>query len=259
MQFDYQDQQDCIIKAHGLTKKYNGSSAGTTALSGVEFYVKQGEFLGVMGPSGSGKTTLLNTLSTIDRPTSGEIIFDGRKLSQLNDAELAVFRRTHVGFVFQEYNLLDNLSVRDNIALPLVLSGISPKLIMKKVEQLASFFSIHEQLDKPPYQLSGGQRQRVAAARAMISSPKVVFADEPTGALDSKSAQDLLNAFENLHQNYDTTLVMVTHDAFAASYCDRVFFLKDGQLYGRLDKQGQRQVFFQSILDMLGAMGGAAQ
>lgn len=253
----YNDQSSVVIQARALTKRYNGSASGTIALGGIDLSVKRGDFLGVMGPSGSGKTTLLNVLSTIDKPTSGEIDFAGQSLNQMNDEQLAVFRRRSIGFVFQEYNLLDNLSVRDNIALPLVLSGTAPKAILQKVEQLAQFFSIDEQLDKPPYQLSGGQRQRVAAARAMISEPRVLFADEPTGALDSKSAQDLLSAFENLHKQYKTTILMVTHDAFAASFCDRVLFLKDGQLYGRLDKQSKRQVFFQSILDMLGAMGGA--
>ncbi len=253
------EKADYIIQATALSKKYSGSGSGTTALSGIDLSVRRGEFLGVMGPSGSGKTTLLNVLSTIDIPTSGTIVVDGQPLSEMNDAALAVFRRGTMGFVFQEYNLLDNLLVRDNIALPLVLTGVASKEISRRVEEMADFFAIGEQLDKPPYQLSGGQRQRVAAARAMISSPKVLFADEPTGALDSKAAQDLLTAFVNLHQQYGVTIVMVTHDAFAASYCDRVLFLKDGQLYGRLDKQGMRQVFFQSILDMLGSMGGVNQ
>ncbi len=252
-------QDSCVIRASGLVKKYNGGANGAVALNQVDLEVERGEFLGIMGPSGSGKTTLLNVLSTIDRPTSGRIQFDGQNLETLDDKAMAGFRRTRIGFVFQEYNLLDNLSVRDNIALPLVLGGTQPKKILSEVDRLAGFFGIGDQLDKAPYQLSGGQRQRVAAARAMISAPAVLFADEPTGALDSLAAADLLGAFEQLHVRYGTTLVMVTHDAYAASYCNRVLFLKDGALHGRLDRQNGRQVFFQSILDMLGAMGGDAK
>jgi putative ABC transport system ATP-binding protein len=248
-----------IIETFGLTKRYNGSTEGTIALAGIDLYVQRGEFLGVMGPSGSGKTTLLNTLSTIDKPSSGQILFDRKRLDNMNEKDLAQFRRANVGFVFQEYNLLDNLSVRDNIALPLVLQGRHTREILFETDKLAKFFGIEDQLPKAPYQLSGGQRQRVAAARAMISGPKVLFADEPTGSLDSRAATELLGQFQSLNESYGATILMVTHDAFAASYCDRVLFLKDGAIYGRLDKSGQRQVFFQSILDMLGAMGGAKQ
>ena len=211
-----------------------------------------------MGPSGSGKTTLLNLLSSIDKPTSGKVFFQDVDLETVKNKELAHFRRDQIGFLFQDFNLLDNMTVMDNIALPLALNMVHHGEINKKVTELAGFFKIEEQLQKYPYQLSGGQKQRAAAARSLIASPKVVFADEPTGALDSKSAVELLECLTGLNKKYQTTIVMVTHDAFEASHCDRILFLKDGYIHARLDKTETRKELFKKTLDMLGAMGGVS-
>ena len=245
-----------IIKTQGLRKEYGSSGLKFPALNGIDLEVEKGEFLAIMGPSGSGKTTLLNILSTIDRPTGGKVSFDGRDLLSIKSEELAKFRRDKIGFVFQDFNLLDNMTVMDNIALPLALNKARHEDITKKVAGLAGFFGIEQQLGKYPWQLSGGQKQRAAAARAMIMNPAVIFADEPTGALDSKSSAELLECFKKLNSQYGTTVIMVTHDAFAASYCGRIMFLKDGAIHARLDRTGDRKELFHRILDMLGAMGG---
>ncbi len=247
---------DAIIKTRGLMKEYGSRGMKFTALNGIDIEVDKGEFLAVMGPSGSGKTTLLNLISTIDRPSAGKIFFEGLDLGTVKNRELARFRRDKVGFVFQDFNLLDNMSVMDNIALPLALNRVEYRDIIRKVQELSAFFGIEQQLSKYPYQLSGGQKQRAAAARALITSPSVIFADEPTGALDSKSSSELLGCFKNLNTKYGTTIIMVTHDAFAASYCDRIMFLKDGAIHARIDKSGGRKELFHKILDMQGAMGG---
>lgn len=247
-----------IIKTQGLRKEYGSKGMKFPALNGIDIDVEKGEFLAIMGPSGSGKTTLLNILSTIDRPTGGKVSFDGQELLQLKSEELAKFRRDKIGFVFQDFNLLDNMSVMDNIALPLALNGVHHKDITKKVNELAAFFGIEQQLAKYPWQLSGGQKQRAAAARALIMNPSVIFADEPTGALDSKSSGELLECFKKLNSQYGTTIIMVTHDAFAASYCERIMFLKDGAIHARLDRTSDRKELFHRILDMLGAMGGGS-
>lgn len=247
---------DTIIKVQGLKKEYGLRGVRFPALNGVDLDVRKGEFLGIMGPSGSGKTTLLNLISTIDKPTSGNIIFENVDFSRIKNREMARFRRDKIGFIFQEFNLLDNMTVMDNIALPLALNKNDHKFIVSRVKELAAFFGIEEHLSKYPYQLSGGQKQRTAVARALITSPLVIFADEPTGALDSRSSAELLECFVNLNRKYGTTIVMVTHDAFAASYCDRIVFLKDGIIHAKLDRSGNRKDFFRSILDMVGAMGG---
>ncbi len=247
-----------IIKTQGLRKEYGVKGLKFLALGGIDLEVEKGEFLAVMGPSGSGKTTLLNILSTIDSPTSGKVLFEDTDLSGLKSEDLAKFRRDKIGFVFQDFNLLDNMSVMDNIALPLALNKIHHKEITNKVNELAGFFGIEKQLVKYPWQLSGGQKQRAAAARALIMNPSVIFADEPTGALDSKSSAELLECFKKLNTQYNTTVIMVTHDAFAASYCARIMFLKDGAIHARLDRTGDRKELFHRILDMLGAMGGVS-
>ncbi|MCX7773292.1 MAG: ABC transporter ATP-binding protein [Clostridia bacterium] len=245
-----------IIKTQDLKKEYGSKGVKYQALTGIDLEVNKGEFLAIMGPSGSGKTTLLNILSTIDKPTSGKVSFNGMDLFSIKNEELAKFRRDRIGFVFQDFNLLDNMTVMDNIALPLALNKANHKDITAKVHELAGFFGIEQQLTKYPYQLSGGQKQRVAAARALIMNPSVIFADEPTGALDSKASAELLECFKRLNTNFGTTIIMVTHDAFAASYCGRIMFLKDGAIHARLDSSGSRKDLFHKILDMLGAMGG---
>lgn len=251
-----QRTMEFLIRTRGLKKDYGSKGMRFNALNGIDLEVQKGEFIAVMGPSGSGKTTLLNLISTIDRPTEGKIFFGDADLDVLKSGDLARFRRDNIGFVFQDFNLLDNMTVMDNIALPLALNKADHRDITSKVTELAAFFGIEEQLPKYPYQLSGGQRQRTATARALITSPAAVFADEPTGALDSKSSAELLECFKSMNSRFGTTIIMVTHDAFAASFCDRILFLKDGAIHARLDRTGSRKELFHKILDMLGAMGG---
>lgn len=245
-----------IIEVNNLSRIYGAQGAVCRALFEVSFTIDTGEFAAIMGPSGSGKTTLLNLISTIDKPTSGRIMVDGREIGNLKETELARFRRDAIGFVFQEFNLLDNMTIRDNIALPLALNNEKPPTILQKVQELTKLFGIDNQLNKYPYQLSGGQKQRAAVCRAMVNDPKILFADEPTGALDSKSASELLACFQNVRDQYGTTVVMVTHDASAASYCDRVLFLKDGMMSGKLENNGKGEEFFNKILNMVALLGG---
>lgn len=247
-----------VIETEDLKKIYGSKGTSFTALAGIDLKIERGEFLGIMGPSGAGKTTLLNLISTIDRPTSGRIIFDGKDLTTIKDRDLSKLRRNNIGFIFQDFNLLDNLTVEDNISLPLALEKKNHKEILNKVEEISDFFGIKDQLKKYPYQLSGGQKQRSAAARALITSPSVVFADEPTGALDSKSSAELLQSMIRMNEKYKTTVMMVTHDAFAASYCKRILFIKDGRIHARLDKDESRKEFFHRILDLLAAFGGGS-
>jgi len=247
---------EITLEAKNLKKEYGSKGIIFTALDGIDLKVYKGEFLGIMGPSGAGKTTLLNVLSTIDRPTSGKIYYDGKDILTMKNRELSLFRRNNIGFLFQDFNLLDNMSVQDNIALPLALSNVNAKEIKEKVERLCEFFGLKDHLKKYPYQLSGGQKQRVAAARALITSPSIVFADEPTGALDSKSSQELLQCLLRMNEELNATIIMVTHDAFAASYCKRILYLKDGKIHARLDKDSTRKEFFRRIIDFVGSMGG---
>lgn len=245
-----------MIKVNNLTKLYGQRGVVCRALHEVSLEIGAGEFVAVMGPSGSGKTTLLNIISTIDKSTEGTVMIDGRETGAFKERELAVFRRDVIGFVFQEFNLLDNMTIRDNIALPLTLNNIKAEEILRKVQELTVLFGIDNQLDKYPYQLSGGQKQRAAVCRALVNEPKILFADEPTGALDSKSASELLACFQNVKNQYGTTVVMVTHDASAASYCDRVMFLKDGMISGKLETNGNAEEFFKKILNMVALLGG---
>lgn len=247
---------EIVLEAKNLKKEYGTKSMTAIAVDNIDLKVGKGEFLGIMGPSGAGKTTLLNMLSTIDRPTSGEIYYEGRDILNMKNRELSIFRRNNIGFIFQDFNLLDNMSIEDNMALPLALSGVNAREIRARVKDLSNFFGLKEHLGKYPYQLSGGQKQRVAAARALITSPAIVFADEPTGALDSKASQELLQCLEQMNYKFNTTIIMVTHDAFAASYCKRILFLKDGKIHARLDKDSSRKEFFKRIIDLLAAMGG---
>lgn len=247
---------EIVLETRNLRKEYGTRGMVFAAIDGVDVKVYKGEFLGIMGPSGAGKTTLLNILSTIDRPTSGKVYYGDKDISTMKNRELSIFRRNNIGFLFQDFNLLDNMSVEDNMALPLALSNVNIKEIKERVERLSSFFGLKDQLKKYPYQLSGGQKQRVAAARAIITSPTIVFADEPTGALDSKSSQELLQCLVKMNEELNTTIIMVTHDAFAASYCKRILYLKDGRIHARLDKDSTRKEFFKRIIDFVGSMGG---
>mgnify|MGYP001270262553 FL=1 len=247
---------EIVLETKKLRKEFGSKGMTFTAIEDIDLSVNKGEFLGIMGPSGAGKTTLLNLLSTIDRPTSGEIYYEGKNIGNMKNRELSIFRRNNIGFIFQDFNLLDSMSVEDNMALPLALSKVNARVINEKVGELSKFFGLKEQLKKYPYQLSGGQKQRVAAARALITSPSIVFADEPTGALDSKSSQELLQCLSQMNEEFNTTIIMVTHDAFAASYCKRILFIKDGKIHARIDRDSSRKEFFKRIIDFLGSMGG---
>ena len=227
-----------ILSVSELKKVYGKGGAVTHALDGVSLSLEAGEFVGVMGPSGSGKTTLLNCVSTIDRPTSGSIVIDGKELTRLRGTELARFRRENLGFVFQDFNLLDTLSVRDNIFLPLVLGRYKYGEMAKRLKALAPKLNIEDLLNKQPFELSGGQKQRVAVARALITNPKLILADEPTAALDSKNSDGLLELFEQIN-NEGQTILMVTHSSLAASHASRVLFIKDGQIFHQLYRAGK--------------------
>ena len=241
-----------ILEVDGVGKRYGragvGGAAATVALSGVSFAVDEGEFVGIMGPSGSGKSTLLNCISTIDAVTEGSIRVAGRDITRLSSAELSCFRRDELGFVFQDSNLLDTLTVRENIALALTIQRAPAKQIDGRVEDMAARLGIRDALDKYPYQISGGQKQRAAAARAVITRPSLVLADEPTGALDSRSARTLLETFDALNR-LGATIVMVTHDAFTASWCTRILLIKDGRLVGQLRRGDEsREAFFADVV-----------
>lgn len=236
-----------LLKAEKVTKVY--AKAQHPSLKRVSFDVGEGEFIGIMGASGSGKTTLLNVLSTIDTPTSGDIWINGVNLRKLNSTSAADFRKDHLGFIFQEYFLLDSLTIRENISVPLTLQKLPPERIESMVQSLAERFGIAAQLDKYPNELSGGQRQRASAARAIVKQPSILFADEPTGALDSGSATELLHALQEVNQELHTTILMVTHDAYAASFADRILIFKDGCIVKEMCKrQVDRRAFYESIM-----------
>lgn len=246
-----------LLKVQNVGKVYGNGANTFTALSNITFEVEKGEFVGVMGPSGAGKSTLLNVLATIDTPTTGDIVIGEANLAQMKDAELADFRRDNLGFIFQDYNLLDSLTVRENIVLPLAIAKVPAKEINTRVAHIAGLFGISDLLDKYPYQISGGQKQRTASSRALVTEPQLIFADEPTGALDSKSATDLLERLSDLNKSQASTIMMVTHDAFAASFCQRILFIQDGQLSKEIHRGTQtRKQFFQEILQVLAGIGG---
>ena len=246
-----------ILTVRALTRVYGKGEGATRALDGVSLSLAPGEYVAVMGPSGSGKTTLLNCVSTIDRPTSGSIVVDGRELTKLRGRELARFRRERLGFIFQDCNLLDTLTAFENIALALSIVKAPAESISRRVRETAQRLGITDCLDKYPYQMSGGQQQRCAAARAIITKPALVLADEPTGALDSRSARLLLDRMEELNQELGATILMVTHDAFTASCCRRVIFLQDGRIFQELCRgERDRRAFFQDIIQVVTRMGG---
>jgi len=249
-----------VLEASGLTKVYGGTRGGAshTALQDFDLRVEKGEFLGIMGPSGSGKTTLLNLLSTIDTPTSGSVRIGGQDPAGMDAEQLALFRRRRLGFVFQDFNLLDTLSLRENVLLPLVLDRVPVDEMNARLRRVAATLGISQVLDRMPYEVSGGQQQRAAIARAIVHDPDVVLADELTGNLDSKAANDVMQALRALNEEQGVTVVMVTHDPFAASFCRRVVFIRDGRAFNELRRGGNRQAFFQQLLDTLSAMGGFA-
>lgn len=246
-----------ILQIQDVQKIFGKGANQFTALRDINFTIQQGEMVGIMGPSGAGKSTLLNILATIDTPTNGKIFMNNQKLHELKEKQLADFRRENLGFIFQDYNLLDSLTVRENILLPLAISKVPAAEIRKRVDEIARLFGIETLFEKYPYQISGGQKQRTAAARALITQPALILADEPTGALDSKSAIDLLESLSRLNEDKGSTIMMVTHDAFAASFCRRILFIKDGRLSHELHREQQtRKQFFQQILASVGSMGG---
>jgi len=245
-----------VLEAVNLSKVYGSrGQVATRALADVSFAVERGEFVGVMGPSGSGKTTLLNLLATIDKPTAGTVRIEGVDTATLKGDELARFRRRRLGFVFQDYNLLDTLTIGENIVLPLVLDRRPVREIRAKLHEVARRLGIADILHKYPYEVSGGQQQRAAAARAIIHEPAILLADEPTGNLDSKAARDLMETFARMNES-GVTITMVTHDPLAASYCRRILFIRDGRLYNELRRGSSREAFFQQILDVLAVIGG---
>lgn len=242
-----------ILEVSNLRKVYTGriGSNVVEALKNVNFVVEKGEYIAIMGESGSGKTTLLNILAALDKPTGGKVMLDGVDLAKIREREMAAFRRDNLGFVFQEFNLLDTFTVRDNILLPLVLTGMDYKTMSQKLTPIAERLGIFELLDKYPYEMSGGQKQRTAAARAMITSPKMLLADEPTGALDSKSSDELLSLFERINQS-GQTILMVTHSVKAASRAKRVLFIKDGEVFHQLYRgEDSSEMFYKRISDTL--------
>ena len=246
-----------VLKIRNVRKVYETESAATEAVRDVSFEIAKGSFVGIMGASGSGKTTLLNLIATIDKASGGQIEIDGTDIAALSENDLASFRREHLGFVFQEYNLLDTLTVYENIALALTIKRTPKETVRQTILDLAGKLGISEILDKFPYEISGGQRQRCACVRAIAANPSLILADEPTGALDSHSAAQLLETFVLLSQKYAATILMVTHDALSASYCDRILFMQDGEIKASLRReQENKQAFFTRILDTIAKMTG---
>lgn len=246
-----------LLKIKDVCKYYGNEANVTKAMDKVSFEIQEGEFVGIMGASGSGKTTMLNCISTIDTVTSGHIFYGETDITEMKNTQLAEFRRKNLGFVFQDFNLLDTLTVEENISLALTINKADAKEIPKRVEELAEMLGIKHILKRFPYEISGGQKQRCACARALINNPKLILADEPTGALDSKSAQLLLETMTKMNEQLHATILMVTHDAFSASYAQRILFLKDGNLFKELSAQGKnRREFYNEILNVLVLLGG---
>lgn len=246
-----------VLEVNHVEKVYGSRNNVTRALADVSFAVDKGEFVGIMGASGSGKSTLLNCVSTIDTVTSGNVVINGADVTRMKHAKLTRFRREQLGFIFQDSNLLDTLTARENIALPLTIARVPAKETLARVEQVAQRLDIAGVLDKYPYQMSGGQQQRVAAARALVTDPAIILADEPTGALDSKNARLLLESIETMNRQYQATVLMVTHDSFAASYTNRVLFIRDGRIFTELRRgDSPRREFFDRIMEVVAMMGG---
>ena len=249
--------ENTILQVDDIQKFYGNKGNLTKAIDHISLSVEKGEFLGIMGASGSGKTTLLNCISTIDTVTSGHIYIEGKDITELQGAMLSEFRGKKLGFIFQDFNLLDTLTAYENISLALSIAGMKPGEINERVLQVAKALNIQEVLEKYPYQMSGGQQQRVAAARAIVTNPAIVLADEPTGALDTNSSRMLLTMLTELNEQLDATILMVTHDAFSASYCKRILFIKDGKVFNELHRGGDtRKEFFAKILEVVSVLGG---
>lgn len=247
-----------IFKLDNVEKYYGNKANLTKAVDKISFSVEKGEFVGIMGASGSGKTTLLNCISTIDRVTAGHIYVGDKDITTIRGNELNKFRREELGFIFQDFNLLDTLTGYENIALALSIQNVKPKEIDSRIQEVAKRFGIEEVLNKYSYQMSGGQKQRVAAARALITNPKLILADEPTGALDSKSSRYLLESMKEMNEGLAATILMVTHDAFTASYASRVIFIKDGKIFNEIRRgEDTRKQFFNRIIEVVTVLGGS--
>jgi putative ABC transport system ATP-binding protein len=244
-----------MLKVNNLSKVY-GDKVVFNVLKNISFSIEAGEFVGIMGPSGSGKTTLLNMVSTIDKPTSGEVFINNKNILKIKKDNLSSFRRKELGFVFQDFNLLDTLTIGENIVLPLTLDNYSLKEQDKKLNEVAKILDIQSLLNKRTFEVSGGQAQRAAIARAIIHEPSILLADEPTGNLDSKSAKNVMELFEYINKENNVTTMMVTHDPLAASYCSRILFIKDGKIFNEIHKGESRRVFYQEIIDVLSLLGG---
>lgn len=248
---------DTILRVDDIQKYYGNKGSLTKAVDHISFTVDRGEFLGIMGPSGSGKTTLLNCISTIDTVTSGHIYVEDQDITELHGGKLSEFRGKKLGFIFQDFNLLDTLTAYENISLALSIAGVKTVEIQKRVKKIGEALNISDVLSKYPYQMSGGQQQRIAAARAMVTNPAIVLADEPTGALDSNSSRMLLTMLTELNQSLSATILIVTHDAFSASYCSRILFIKDGKIFHELVRgNDSRKEFFSKILEVVSVLGG---
>lgn len=248
-----------VAAIKNLTKDYGNKGFKTSVLKGIDLTILEHDFIAVMGPSGSGKTTLLNILSSIDKPTHGSVMIAGKDITRVSNRELSQIRRDKIGFIFQDYNLLDTMTLQDNIALPLSLNGADSRTCFEKTMQLSRAFGLVDHLGKYPYQLSGGQKQRGAACRALITGPEIIFADEPTGALDSKSGRELLECLRDVNGKGMAAVLMVTHDAFSASYAKDVCFLSDGRTKCRLSRGSSQKEFYDRIHDMQASMGGVGE
>ncbi|WP_216827463.1 ABC transporter ATP-binding protein [Alkalihalobacterium elongatum] len=247
-----------MIQVENISKIYGSTNSANQyqALRDISFEVKQGEFIGVMGASGSGKTTLLNILGSLDKPTSGRFIMNEKDIAGLSKKELAAHRIENIGFIFQDYNLLETMTLKENIILPLALQGASVEEVEQELRPLITDLGITEVINKYPYEVSGGEQQRAAACRALITKPKLILADEPTGNLDSKSSKDLLKLLTYINKEYEVTILMVTHDVFAASYCQKIMFIRDGKIYNELYAGDNKKQFFDTIIDVMSVLGG---
>lgn len=245
-----------ILEVNHVWKSYGANENEVAVLKDLSFLVEEGDFTAIMGPSGSGKTTLLNVICGIDKADKGDIILQGSKINEMGKAEIALFRRRKLGLVFQDFNLLDSLNVRENILLPMILEEKSEAEQNEQLEKIATFLEIGDTLSRDIWNISGGQKQRVAISRALVNNPALICADEPTGNLDSKSTQDAMNYFVKVNEDFNTSILMVTHDIFAASYCKRVILLKEGKFIYELKRKGSRREFFKEIMEMMTMIGG---
>lgn len=248
-----------IIEVKHLSKSYGSSKSPVKVLDNVSFSVEEGEFIGIMGPSGAGKTTLMNILSTINLPTMGSVMIQGNEITKMKKHELSDFRRKKIGFIFQTFNLIDTLNGKDNILLPLAVENMAKDEMDRRVLHVAQLLGIEELLKRYPDEMSVGQRQRIAAARALVVEPEVIFADEPTGSLDSKSATELLNYLKTVNEVEKSTILLVTHDPYTASYCNRILFIKDGVIFSEVIRCGTRKEFFEKVIDMQATIGGGGK